>query len=291
MDPNLVILAAGIGSRMKKSASVQGALDAKLKDEAATIPKSMIGVGESGRPLLDYLLHNARESGYRDVVLVVGEHDEDFRAHYGKSDRGNAFHGLTISYAVQRIPAGRTKPLGTADALLQALRTRDDWSGRQFTVCNSDNLYSRRALRLLLEDRNISALIDYDRSALGFDHHRIEQFAVIRKDRRGFLKDIIEKPAPEEISRLTDPDGRVGVSMNIFRFTYDHVLPYLERVPLHPARLEKDLPQAILLMLADDPDAMMTIPLAEAVPDLTCQSDIHIVQEYLRREFPSFSMS
>jgi len=291
MDPNIVILAAGIGSRMRNTAAAHSTLDSRLREEAATIPKSLIGVGDHGRPLLDYVLYNARESGYRDVVIVVGEKDAEFRAHYGADDRGNKFHGLTISYAVQRIPEGRIKPLGTADALLQALRTRKDWSGQRFTVCNSDNFYSQHAFRLLLEDQHSSAMIDYDRDALGVDHRRIEHFAVIQKDQKGYLMDIIEKPTPEQIARLTDPNGRVGVSMNIFRFTYDHVLPYLERVPLHPTRLEKDLPQAILLMLADSDDAMMTIPLSEVVPDLTYQNDIQNVREYLHRAFPTFSMS
>ena len=130
-DPNLVILAAGASSRMRKKPAAPPPVDPSLLREAAEVSKALIGIGDGNRPLLDYLLYNAREAGYRDVVIVTGENDAAFRLHYGSADCANPFHGLAISYAVQRIPDGRTKPGGTADALLQALRARPDWRGRK----------------------------------------------------------------------------------------------------------------------------------------------------------------
>jgi len=287
VDPNLVILAGGISSRMKRPATISA--DPTLLREAERKAKGMIGVGADHRPLMDYLLYNAREAGYRDVVIVVGEYDQTFRDQYGPADRNNSFHGLSISYALQPIPPGRSKPLGTADALLCALRAREDWRGKKFTVCNSDNLYSCRALRLLLEDTHPAALIDYDRDTLQFEQCRIEQFSVIRKNTAGFLAAIVEKPTPAEIAAAADRDGRVGVSMNIFRFAVDRILPLLDRVPLHPVRQEKEIPTAVMMLLGLDPDSVMTIPLSEYVPDLTHQDDIAEVQRYLLAAFPDFS--
>ena len=288
MNPNLVILAAGISSRMKDSVEVNADVNPQLILDAQKKSKVMIGVGEQHRPFLDYLLYNAREAGYREVVIVAGENDKELRGYYGKSDSGNEFHGISISYAVQKIPKGRIKPLGTADALLQALRSRPDWRGKTFTVCNSDNLYSQKALRVLLEISHPCALIDYARDALQFEQSRIEQFAVIQKNKDGFLTRIIEKPTYQQLA-AADTNGRVGVSMNIFRFSYDVVLPILERVPLHSVRQEKELPQAVMMMVTNDPTAMMTVPLSEYVPDLTYQHDISRVQEFLRKEYPHFS--
>jgi glucose-1-phosphate adenylyltransferase len=287
MDPNLVILAGGISSRMRRPGSAP--VDPSLLREAEQRPKSMIGVGAGRRPLLDYLLFNAREAGYRDIVIVIGERDREFREQYGPADRNNTFRGLTISYALQPIPAGRSKPLGTADALLCALRTREDWRGKAFTVCNSDNLYSRRALRLLLEDPHPAALIDYDRHALRFEQSRIEQFAVIWKKPSGFLEAIVEKPTPAAIAAAADASGRVGVSMNIFRFSFDRVFPLLDRVPLHPVRQEQEIPTAVMMMVAVDQESVMTIPLSEYVPDLTHQDDIAEVQRYLHATYPDFA--
>ncbi len=289
MAERLVILAGGISSRMRKPPKSTASVDRKLMEDAEHKPKSMIGVGTAGRPFMDYLLLNAREVGYRDVVIVVGEKDESIRNHYGIKDRDNAFYGLTISYALQTIPHGRSKPLGTADALLCALRLRQDWQGQTFTVCNSDNLYSREALRLMMESPYPNALVDYDQSALGFQQSRVEKFAVTKKDDDGYLIDIIEKPTPEEIDSVKDRDGTIGVSMNIFRLHYDMILPYLESIPLHPERQEKELPTAVIMMIRDHPRSCYAHPLKEHVPDLTSRDDIAVVQAYLEREFKNIS--
>ncbi len=286
---NLVILAAGVSSRMKRSVAEEKHLDERAADEALRKPKSMIGVGKESRPFLDYLLYNAREAGYRDVVLVVGEDDAAMRIMYGAADQRNAFHGLSISYARQRIPEGRSKPLGTADALLCALDARRNWAGGMFTVCNSDNLYSHHALRLLLESPHPGALIDYDREALEFEHDRIQQFAVVEKDPEGYLTRIIEKPSRKELLAAADAGGRIGVSMNIFRFSYDRIVPALRAVPLHPVRQEKELPPAVAMLVERDPKAMFAHPLSEYVPDLTSLQDVERVREYLAREFEDFA--
>lgn len=285
MDPNLVILAAGVSSRMKREVSAN--IDPELRREADEKPKAMIGVGKDRRPLLDYLLYNARRSGYRDVVIVVGQNDRSIRDYYGKADERKT--GLRLSYAVQTIPAGRSKPLGTADALLQGLLSAPRWQGQKFTVCNSDNVYSRSAFRTMLECPGMGGMIDYDRSALGFDQERIEQFAVTEKTGDGFLLTIIEKPTPETIKSVRDRSGRVGVSMNIFRLPYDQALPLLKAVPLNPVRQEKELPTMIAMFVRRYPKSLYAIPIAEYVLDLTSKSDIAQMGEYLKREFPDFS--
>jgi hypothetical protein len=76
--------------------------------------------------------------------------------------------------------------------------------------------------------------------------------------------------------------------MNIFRFSYDGILPHLESVPLHPERREKELPAAVKLVIAEHPRTVFAVPLSEHVIDLTSQSDIPAVREYLEREFPEF---
>jgi NDP-sugar pyrophosphorylase family protein len=282
MDPNIVILAAGISSRMKKSIEAEAPVEGNLADDARTKPKSMIGLGEGRRPFLDFLLENVREAGYSDVVLVLGEGDFATREYYFPAGRGAGVPGLRLTAVLQAIPPGRKKPLGTADALLGALRSRADWRGKKFTVCNSDNLYSVRALRLLLESPCECALIDYDRAALEFEPSRFEQFSVLEKDSDGCLTRIIEKPSAGQIAASPDAAGRIGVSMNIFRLSYDLILPILGLVPLDPLRAEKELPAAVMMLVERHPKSMAAIPLSEHVPDLTYQSDIVHVQEFLK---------
>lgn len=280
---NLVILAGGVSSRMKKS--IANSADTALRAAAHHKAKSMIGIGDGKRPLLDYLLWNAETAGYRDIVLVVGEDSSPFQEHYGKEDRNNAYHSLLISYAVQEIPEGRTKPLGTADALLRALRLRSDWAGDAFTVCNGDNLYSEQALRQMLEAGTQCAATGYDQRGLRFAPDRIRQFGVFKTDSGGRLVDIIEKPDAAQFAGAAAAQGRIDVSMNLFRFAYDEILPFLECVPLNPDRLEKELPTAVLMMVRAHPGSLKVFPVAEHVPDLTSVHDIAAVDEYLANHY------
>lgn len=281
----LVILAGGISSRMKKPAEPEVKVDENLAKEADLKAKSMIGVGKDNRPFLDYLLYNARQAGYADILIVIGEKDDSIRTYYGKKDRDNEFFGLRISYAVQKIPAGREKPMGTADALYQGLRSRQDWRGTRVTVCNSDNLYSVKALELMMRHEYRNTMVDYNREALQFERSRIERFAVTLKDDDGYLLDIIEKPSAEQIEAAKGRDGFVGVSMNIFGFQYDLIYPFLEKVPFDPVRNEKEIPTAVKMMIDAHLRSVYTFRLSEHVPDLTSKSDIVPVREYLEKNF------
>ena len=281
-EPNITILAGGMSSRMKKFADRARSADPVLLDEATRQSKSMIGVGSGQRPFLDYLLYTVQAAGYRHVVLLTGEHDTSIRHYYEEGRGRDAFPDLTMSFAIQRIPAGRTKPLGTADAVLCALDATPRWRGQQFAVCNSDNLYSQDALRTLLESDAPNSMIAYAQASLGLSSERIGQCALLKRDASGYLQDIVEKPTAEELASMGEDRGGASVSMNLFRFTYDAIVPFLREVPLHPQRQEKELPQAVRMMIARPPLAMRTYPLAEYVPDLTTVDDIAAVQRYVK---------
>jgi len=289
VNEKLVILAGGISSRMKKSQPSDSAFDPQLIKDADIKSKTMIRIGENKRPFLDYLLFNAYESGYRDVVIVIGAKDDSIKKYYESIDSKKSFNGLKISYAVQPIPDGREKPLGTADALYHALKLKSSWSGSSFTVCNSDNLYSQNALKLMLESKYKNAMIDYNRDGLSFEKERIEKFSVTKKDNEGFLINIFEKPTIEEIESARDKNGAIGVSMNIFKLDYDLIFPFLEIVPLHPKRKEKELPTAIKMMIDKFPKSLYTYPISEEVPDLTSKEDISKVKMFLEKHFPNLS--
>lgn len=286
MGERLVILAGGISSRMKRAAA-STTLDAQHQYEADHLPKSMISIGDSNRPFLDYLLYNARNAGYTNIVIVIGQNDASIRSYYGSKEKGNPFHGLSISYAVQPIPEGRTKPLGTADALLHGLLSAPEWKGEYFTVCNSDNLYSAAALSSLLKVTECSSMSDYDSASLGIASNKVNQFAVTKKDAEGNLLSIIEKPSESEMASCRDRAGKLGVSMNAFRLPYDKTVNVLREVPLHPVRLEKELPAAVLMLIGKYQEKVRAVECAEPVPDLTSKEDIGLIQEYIRSCYPN----
>ena len=284
MHETLILLAAGRASRMKNAPAGEGVAPEDAA-QANSLHKGLIGVGEQGRPLMDYILYNAWKAGHRRAILVTGEDNRHFQSRYGAQRRGNRFHGLEISYAIQAIPPGREKPFGTADALCQALEQFPELQREAFSVCNSDNLYSEKAFRLLRETSSLHAWINYDRDALEFTPERLAGFAVAQTDRAGKLLAMIEKPEVLALEQYRGEDGKIRVSMNLFKFSGDVFYPYLRDCPVTPGRNEKELVSAIAHLVEDNPGSMRGIPLGEHVPDLTEKKDIARVRAYLQQHY------
>lgn len=289
MTDTLVILAGGMSSRMKKSSAAEGVSEEKAK-EADSKSKGLIGLGEENRPIMDYLLYNAKQAGIKNIVIVTSpQNNQMFRKLYGKKDANNDFHGLKISYTTQHIPDDREKPLGTADALYQAMDQQEELKNKGFLVCNSDNLYSPDAMQLLINDDHPNSWVDYDRDGFDFSQERIEAFSVTATDQDGYLYDIIEKPQKKDVSKYADEDGKIRVSMNLFKFDGEMIFSYVKDCPLDPKRNEKELPTAILNMVEDNPKSMFGIPHSEHVPDLTRKEDIAKLQEYIEEHYDNLS--
>lgn len=281
---SLIVLAGGLSSRMK---SKRGDDQTNINDirEAEKKDKGVIGVGPAGRPLLDYLLWNARQAGFEEVVLVTRSENSGIKAHYGKADHNNDFHGLDISYAIQHIPEDRVKPFGTSDALLQAMDQYPGFMDKSFVVCNSDNLYSAKALEQIRKFQSRNAWVDYNRDKLGFAPERIAGFAVTSIDADNYLLDIIEKPNSEQVASVSDAHGRVGVSMNLWKLSGPQIYSFLKDCPVSLERDEKELPQAILAMARSNAKSVQALKMEEVVPDLTEKKDIARVREFLFKEY------
>ncbi len=272
---SLVVLAAGMSSRMKKE-DTGARLSSEDMKQANQRTKSLISIGEKGQVLLDYVLFNAQQAGFKNVYLVTGKDNTLFKEHYK-----NKKVGLKLYFAIQYIPQNRIKPLGTADAVYQLLEQYPLLKKDSFVVCNSDNLYSVKAFKALHNTDKDQALIAYDRDALEFSTERISKFAVILV-KNGFVAAIVEKPDAENLSDYTDAEGKIRVSMNLFKLSGNLIYPFLKDCPLHPIRKEKELPVAINNFLKAYPLSMRAIPLSEHVPDLTSKKDIVILREQLK---------
>lgn len=130
--PALVVLAAGMGSRY-------GGV------------KQLEGFGAGGETLLDYAVYDALRSGFSEVVFIIRAAIEaDFRESVIARMGAKVPHRLAFQEPDKLIPkkardaardAGRTKPWGTAHALLCA---REQISG-PFAVINADDFYGREA--------------------------------------------------------------------------------------------------------------------------------------------------
>lgn len=259
----VVIMAAGKGSRMKADAKVAP----ELLEEAQSRPKAMIRLGRAKTPLLELLLLQAHREGAGAACVVIAEDDSVTAPHFER----HPVPGLPLSFVRQSIPAGRTKPLGTAHAVELALLAHPQWEGLSIAVANGDNLPPRGMFSALF--RHPAAVPAFDPDHLGLPPERVMAFAVFHGDRRGKLTGITEKPTAEELDSARWSDGKVRVSMNYFRLPYRALLDAVRKVPLSPVRNEKELPVAVSQWMASGGE-LHALSMAGQFLDLTHPEDI-----------------
>jgi hypothetical protein len=145
MKPVLVVLAAGIGSRY-------GGL------------KQMDKIGADGEALLDYAVFDALRFGFGKVVFIIRRGIEQDFKDIVLARMGNR---VPFELAYQELDSlippgvlsqakkiGRTKPWGTAHALLCAEKALD----APFAVLNADDFYGREAYETM--GRYLSGAVD-----------------------------------------------------------------------------------------------------------------------------------
>lgn len=218
-----VVLARGLGTRMREHDDAPLGLDAAQAAAADAGVKAMIPFG---RPFLDHVLQSLAEAGILEVGLVLGPEHEQVRAYY----RALATRRLSISFVMQ------PQPLGTADAVGSA----EAWTqGAPFLVLNADNLYPVDVLtRLVLAEG--PAAPGFEPQSLGLPLARLGTFALMERDARGCLSAIVEKPGEAAVA-AAGPGA--FISMNVWRFDARIFAP-CRQVPVS-ARGERELPQAV----------------------------------------------
>ena len=271
---SLIIMAGGASSRMKRSLG-KSKLSESKKKLAHSVHKSLIPLGIEQKPLIFHLISNAVAAGYSNIYLITSPENHAFQEYIGKDKSNNPYAGGQVHFVIQDTPEDRVKPLGTADAVEQALNQYPELQNQTFTICNGDNLYSCDAFKQLRKERKTpNALISYARSALNYSDERLVSFAVMDIDSQGYLKALVEKPNPETIEKYRDHTGEIRVSMNIFSFVGKQLYPYLKNCPIHPERNEKELPEAIRLLNEKEPNQIECFGVNENILDLTSADDI-----------------
>ena len=270
----LIILAGGASSRLKKTLNDVN-LDQNVSDVAKSSHKTLIPLGNDKRPLLYFILKNALNAGVSEVFLITSPENSAFKSFIESKVFKNSFLDIKVNFAIQEKPKDREKPLGTSDALMQAMDQHDVLKSNSFVIINGDNLYSVKSLNSLFElDEKQHALISYDRDALNFPHERLTKFALINVNENNKLINIIEKPPIEEVDNFRDKLNKIRVSMNIFKFFGPTIYPFIKNCPLHPERKEKEIPEAVRNYIKEFPNSFDALPFFEHIPDLTSAKDI-----------------
>jgi glucose-1-phosphate thymidylyltransferase len=267
--PCAIILARGLGSRMRRAAEAV-ALEPAQQAAADRGQKAMMPVAD-GRPFLDFVLSALADAGITEVCLVVAPDHQAIVGHFAEHPP----HRVKLSYAVQ------AEPTGTADAVLAA----EGWTaGRDFLVLNADNLYPIEALQALVQ-LECPGVIAFDRTTLvergNIPDERIQSFALLQTDTDGMLTHLVEKPDAETFARL-GPHA-AGVSMNLWRFDRA-IFEACRRVTLS-SRGERELPEAVAQGVKHGL-RLLVIPLRAGVLDLSARSDVGEVSRRLAGTTP-----
>lgn len=268
-----IILAAGMSSRMKK---VQTDLNIseRLMKEALNKPKSMIGLGPNEEPFLIYLIWEYYKAGIRELCLVLNERDQ-FTEDYFSTERVGFLSEIKLFFAYQRIPEGRSKPMGTAEALEVGMKAVPHWAGHSFICSNSDNLYYSETISVLTNSEEPNAMVAYHAHSVHEDQSRVRNYALLKIEDDA-LVDIVEKPDEETYANW----GELWVSMNIWKLSYSDCLPVLEQTAINPKRNEKELPESMRILASKT--KLFCYYTKTSVPDLTSQSDIENVQKIIK---------
>ena len=276
---NLLIMAGGASSRMKKSL-VQHDLDQSTLQIARKHHKCLIPVGKNKLPLLYYHLLLAKQVGVTQVFIITPEENQGFYDFLDQQNIKTTFAAISIELIQQQLPAGAKKPLGTADAVQQALNKSPELKEGSFVVMNGDNIYSVKSLEALFSVVTTqNALIGYDLEGLNFSSERLQKFALLKVNKKGFLTAIIEKPSKETLNAARDTSNKLRVSMNIFKLYGPSIYSFLENCPINPIRKEKELPTAVQRFIEVNKEGFLLLPFCEHVPDLTSAQDIDLLTE------------
>lgn len=187
--------------------------------------KQLDPVGPTGETMIDYSIFDAIRAGFSKVVFVIRK---DIEAAFRQTVGARFSSRIVVDYVFQESGPNRTRPWGTAHAVLVAA----DAIQTPFAVINADDFYGAKSFRLLAE-HFASGTPDYAMVAFRL-RNTLSPFGTVSRglcelDAHGYLRTIRELTrivADGEHASDTDPDGNLTlltgnelVSMNIWGFT------------------------------------------------------------------------
>jgi len=196
-----VIPAAGLGTRFLPVTKAQ--------------PKEMLPVVD--KPVIQYVVEEAIASGIKDILIITGKGKRAIEDHFGKSEMDNKFldeidammNHVNLLYTRQR------EPRGLGDAVYYA----KSFAGEEaFALLLGDTITIPGCTKELIKkyDELKTSIIAVEK----VPKEKISSYGIIRgKEVEGdvyLIKDLVEKPLPEEASSDLGILGRYILTPEIF---------------------------------------------------------------------------
>lgn len=269
--------------------------------------KQIDPVGPSDEIVLDYSIFDARRAGFDRLVFVIRKDiEEAFREAVGKKyeDQMDVHYAFQDLYDVPedfRVPEERSKPWGTAHAVLAAR----DILTRPFAALNADDFYGAESFevlaRFLEQAKDKDGLADY--SMVGFELEKtLSKFGSVARglcsrNEQGNLDSVVEYTAiQEEGDQIvqTMPDGKKIqlqpddlVSMNMWGFTpsfldlaWEHFGSFLKNKGSE-AKSEFYIPSVVDQLIQENRATCKVLPTRSQWFGVTYQEDKPYVQNRL----------
>ena len=281
MDTTLLIMAAGIGSR------VGGGI------------KQLEAVDENKHIIMDYSIHDAIEAGFNHVVFIIRRDiEKEFREVIGDRIEGICQkYGVSVVYAFQDIndipgelPVGRTKPWGTGQAVLSAKNVLHT----PFIVINADDYYGKegfRAVHEYLVNGGTSCMAGFVLKNTLSDNGGVTR-GICKMDDCNNLTEVIET---RNIMKTAEGAGADGimlntdslVSMNMWGLTPDFLdtlekgfREFFEReVPKNPLKAEYLIPTFMGELLEQNKMSVKVLRTNDTWYGMTYKEDVAAVKE------------
>lgn len=285
MDTTLLIMAAGIGSRFG------GGI------------KQLEPVDEQGHIIMDYSIHDAIEAGFNKVIFIIRKDiEEEFREVIGSRISAIcAEHNVTVDYAFQDIndipgelPAGRTKPWGTGQAVLSA----KDLLTTPFIVINADDYYGKegfKAVHNYLVEGGKSCMAGFVLKNTLSDNGGVTR-GICKMDADHNLTEVVETKNIVKTADGAEADGvkldtESLVSMNMWGLTPDFLQTlekgfaefFKEEVPANPLKAEYLIPIYIGELLKKDQMSVKVLRTNDTWYGMTYHEDVAAVKESFRQ--------
>ena len=246
-SPTLLVMAAGLGSRY-------GGL------------KQLDPVGPGGETLIDYSIYDAIRAGFSRVVFVIRK---EIESAFQETVAARFASHIAMDYVFQELdslpsgfvaPHGRTRPWGTAHALLLAAEAIQ----APFTVINADDFYGAESMRIAAQHLRSGSP---EHAMVAFPlRNTLSPFGTVSRgicevDGSGHLRGIAERTriAAEGGGACNmDPDGHVTL------LTGDELVSMNARLVFRSSNISPGLP-ATASPVSSEKETLTTSP-----PKLSC---------------------
>lgn len=286
-EPVLVIMAAGMGSRF-------GGL------------KQITPVDKEGHSIIDFSLYDAWKAGFRKVVFII---KHEIEADFKKAVGSRMERYFDVKYVFQEVdkipqgfsvPEGRTKPWGTAHAIICA---KDAIDG-PFAVLNADDYYGTHAIQTIYdflkeEHRpNEHAMVGYLVRNTVTESGYVSRGVCAVKD--GLLQEVVERTHIEKRGKdaaytedgehYVDLSGDTVVSMNLWGFQQELLDQFVdgfprfleENLPKNPLKCEYFLPSVANAQIRDGLGTIRVLPTEDVWYGVTYSADLESVVSALQ---------